>query len=98
MSERGSGSGARELAVLLILLLPGGVLFLMGIRALAGAAGSGLTPVVAVLLGSWLIAAGGWYHHRTDHREKGRRGTAAFFATTAATALIALVVTRLLFR
>lgn len=84
--------------MLLVLLLPGGGLFLIGMRALAQGESQGLLPAAAVLLGSSLIIAGGWYHYRTDYRNEGPRGTIAFIATTAVSALIALGVNRLLFK
>lgn len=99
MTKKAGPSGARQLLMLLALLVPGGGLFFWGISACATARHFAMPPLAAVLGGLGLVIAGGCYHYLADYRgARGRRGFASFLGLAVLSALAAYLVNQVLFR
>ena len=99
MKQKRARAQARELTVLLVFMVPGGGLFLWGIRSCAAAHHFGMPGAIGVMAGLCLAVVGGFYHYSTDFKGAGgRRAAVAFLAITGFSALAAFLANRLLFR
>jgi len=98
LTKKADNSGTRQLLVLLALLVPGGGLFLWGIRACTAARQFAMPQAAAVLVGLGLVIAGGCFHYLTDYRgARGWRGFASFLGLAVFSALAAFLVNQVLF-
>ncbi len=99
MTKKADSSRARQLLILLALLVPGGGLFFWGISACSAARHFAIPASAGVLGGLGLVIAGGCYHYLTDYRGARRgRSFAAFLGLAVFSALAAYLVNQVLFR